>query len=120
MVRSAARRALDRAGRDVEVINFQKTGEDEYGENYDPVRPAPVVSARVVVGGVESLRDQFGADADVDADIFVDDAVAITRDGGGDGATQIDVDGDGDGEYVVVFANDQGNGLTRLVCRRRN
>lgn len=119
MTGSTAGRALRRVGQTVEVINYTKTGEDAYGENYSPNLPAEAVSARVDPGDPDHLQDEVGNDAVLDAAIFVEDSVTISRTGGGDGATRIDVDQDGVGEYVVVFANDQGNGLTRLDCRRR-
>lgn len=119
MVGSAAHRTLDRHGSPVEVWNYSKDSEDDYGENYSKVTPVESVPARVVPGGtVQSLRDAYGADLDADAEVFVEDSVSITRDGGGDGATRLDVDGDGDAEYVVLLALDQKNGLQKLVCRR--
>lgn len=119
MGRGVAGRALARTGQTVDVINYQQTGEDDYGEHYSKVTPVASVPARVEAGNSKFLRDALGADADLDAVIYVEDSVSIARDGGGEHATQIDVDGDGTGEYVVVFAHTPGNGMHRLDCRRR-
>lgn len=120
MVGSAAVRALSRAGQDVDLIIYEKTGEDDYGENYAKAADSPVtVSARVVVGGTsQNIRDAFGSDVDADAEVFIassSSAADRIRGGGGDGATRVDVDQDGDPEFIVLFEDDQDNGLTRLL-----
>lgn len=119
MVGSAASRALSRIGQDVDVINFTKTGEDDYGENFakdDPIRTKGRVGR---ASGVGFLGDALAFDPDLDVAIYVEDSVTIKREGGGEHATRVDVDLDGDAEYVVVSKQDQGSGLYRLDCRRR-
>lgn len=119
MVGSAASRALDRAGRDVTLTVYEKTGEDEYGENFSesPNTPA-TVKARVVRSSVTLERDARAASVDAPVEVFVKDDIPdvdLLKDGGGDGAADIQVDGE---TLVVALKDVQDNGLIRLVCRR--
>jgi len=112
--------ALAKLGRDVDLIHRVKTGEDEYGENYDddPFAENPV-RARVVVGSdANESRDEYGSDVDADAEVFVPDSVSGITEGAGNGATRVDVDRDGDPEYRVLALDDQRNGVYRLLCVR--
>lgn len=120
MTDSIAGRTLSRLGRDVTLHNYEKVSEDDYGENYSERTGSPhTVTARVVrSSGPEVQRDAFGADVDVDAEIYIEDGTTAASnivDSGGDGATRIDVDGH---TYVVLQDDVQDNGLRRLVCRR--
>lgn len=113
-LKRVARRALERAGRDVTLRNYSKTGEDDYGENYSS--STQTVTARVVRSSVANpQRDAFGADTDADAEIYVSDQINGITDGGGDGASEVDVDGQ---TYVVVQLDDQDNGQYCLLCVR--
>lgn len=117
----ARRRALDRHGQAVDLTNYEDTGEDNFGENWDPTADSPkTVTARVDRQTRPRPDRDFREVADIDtaAAIYVKDSVTGIRDGGGEGATEVDVDQDGDPEYRVLEADDQDNGLVRLNCER--
>jgi hypothetical protein len=123
MVRSAARRALSRAGREVSLSNRKKIGEDDYGPNFDETTDSPhTVTARVDRDtSAEVVRDSSGSEVRVDADIFIRDDTAAVNDGldggGHKGASRVDVDGE---TYVVIQIDRQDNGLLRLETARKD
>lgn len=117
-VRRAYRRELDRHGQDVDLVTYTKTGEDEYGEDYDETTKtvtARVTSRRQLT--VDRSHQEAGT-VNTDFDVYVKDSVTGITDGGGRGATEVDVDQDGEPEFVVLVLDDQGNGLYRLGSER--
>lgn len=119
MNEKAARRALDRAGQAIDLLIKSESGSDDYGQNY--TESTTSTTGRVVRGGSsESIRDASGQDVQADAEVYVPSDVSGLTGGAHDGATGVDVDQDGTAEYLVAVADDQGNGLVRLVCEQVN
>lgn len=119
MVRSAARRALKRAGRSVTIRNYTQNGTERPDWNQTSGSPY-TVKARVDYRSTpRQVSDEFGASPDIDVDVWIDETaaggVSEIRDGGGQGASEIDVD---EITLVVILKDVQDNGLMRLSCVR--
>lgn len=121
MPNSTSHRAIERVGQDVELTVYEKTGEDEHGENYSESPNTPTtVKARVDRGVANVERDARAASVDAQAEIFIRDDVPdvdLLKDEGGDGAARVKANGI---TYVVVLKDDQDNGIIRLFCRRKS
>lgn len=117
----AARRAIDRHGRDVTLRNYESSSETDYGEEWSETSGSPH-TIKALVERRRELRTNRTAEqsGQIESEVAIyvkDDTTAATnlRDGGGRGATQIDVDGE---TYLVIRSDDQDNGLLLLHCRR--
>lgn len=116
----AARRALDRVGRDVTLRNYERS-ESGGRESWSATASSPhTITARVdrtqSPTTDRSLRETGEPEADVSVYIRDDASGASNiRDGGGEGASEIDVDGV---TYAVIQRDVQDNGLYALECER--
>lgn len=120
----AIRKALkSRQGptQEITLRNYETTGEDDYGENWQQTSDSPWTIDAHVERPTQPRADRDAhqvGDTDADARVFIasnHDAVANIRDGGGEGATEIDADGV---TYYVLQTDDQHNGQVRLDCER--
>jgi len=117
----AARRAIDRAGRDVTLRNYDLSESGGRQERSVTSSSPHTITARVErSGGASTDRDiRETGEPTADVTIYVaddDSGVGSIRDGGGRGASEIDVDNE---TYLVVQNDDQDNGLLALECERQ-
>jgi len=116
----AARRALRRAGVDVELHNFEQAdADDSRGAPWTQTAGSPhSILAIPDPGGKSISYGTFGVEVDADQ-VFLVDAGLVDdglRDGGGEGASVIVQDG---ASYRVIDAGrSQGHGFAVLECER--
>lgn len=116
----ATHRAILRNGTGASLTNYEKTGEDDYGETWSETSGSPH-AVRVIRDSRNTPRAERSAyqnaAVDVDAQFLLSDDVTGTdaiRDGGGEGASVLTVDGT---DYVVIEEIRQGGAIT-LACER--
>ena len=116
--KAAARRALKRAGKDVELTNYQIVEEDSHGPHPEPTADSPMTVTAVEDPGSRNLafNELFGAEVEADTVYLIRGDIDGIRDGGGDDATEIV---NGDSTYVVLDADPSHlHGLNVLECER--
>lgn len=121
----AARKALDRAGRDVRLQNYDLS-ESSGRETRSATAGSPhTIAARTDMGQRtrpdRSIRES--GEPEADATIYIrDDAdgASSIRDGGGRGASEIDesTSGSFNADWLVIQSHDQDNGLIALEVER--
>lgn len=118
----AARRGIDRAGRDVTLRNYDLSESGGRQTRSETSSSPHTITARVERGTQpttdRSLRET--GEPQADATFYIrDDASGASslRDGGGRGASELDIDGE---TYVLVRQDDQDNGILVLECERQS
>ena len=118
MSRFPARRALRRAGVDVELYNFEQAeAADSRGQPWSQTDASPqTIDAIADPGGKSVSYGTFGVEVDADQ-VYLVDADLVDeglRDGGGEGASVIVQDGKA---YRVIDADrSQNHGFAVLEC----
>lgn len=120
-MKGAIRNAMKKVGRSVTVKNYTRTGEDDYGPDYDLANPTTHEDVDAIVDPIQQPTgeaDAFGVDVGVTRKIQLlegTDATDSLRDGGGDGASRITIDGS---EWIVLLAENTGNGIIEITASR--
>lgn len=120
----AARRSLDRLGRDVDLVNPTTAQRDsDYGDVFWSSSNTSTTSAELVRRGQPSFDKRAdGVDENIDVMVWVSTAETV-RTGEGDdttAATRVDTDQDGTTDLVVRDIFDEDNGLYRLHCKEES
>lgn len=113
----AARRALDRHGRDVTHVTFSSSTTDAYGDPEWSETTQTVTARLRQTRNPYQSRDGDELDARQKTTIYVKDSVTITDETGDTRPDEFRLDGD---EYKVSLAQHQANGLIACDCRLKS
>lgn len=109
-------RHLKYHGDSATLVNFSKTGEDDYGDpNYSKTETNTQVLVVTIGASVEARLGESGRESTADVRIFVDDDETV-HDGTDGVPTEIQTDF---ATYEVEYIEHIGHGLLRCFCIRR-